>query len=296
MKKRCQTGFTLAELMTVVAILGILAALAMPLFLNAIESSRADTCKSNRRGARNLIDLAEIKSEGFMDQLEKELPADWTTVRDLLIAQNLSPMETLCPSGGLVKLEEKKDGTFWFKCSAHEEAVDDGRTDWLPHEADGTDYLIPVSNAFGSPGDAGYTSQGDDYSYMQAYNSYAKAQNGGALPTVDPEKVLKYFPSDSAQFDNDLVWSAIRVYFDGEHHDILLLTAASNATRENPLLSGYLFYYDGSYYRTKSRNYNNTKITAAFLTGGSGNKSYTFDELLNGKDGATAKWNWEKVS
>jgi prepilin-type N-terminal cleavage/methylation domain-containing protein len=45
--KHCRRGFTLAELMIVVLIIGILQAIAMPNFMRARETSRAKACVEN---------------------------------------------------------------------------------------------------------------------------------------------------------------------------------------------------------------------------------------------------------
>lgn len=298
MKKRCQTGFTLAELMTVIAILGILAALAMPLFLNAIESSRADTCKSNRRGARNLIDLAEIKSEGFIKNNLTD-GIDWSTVQDKLKDIVPSPMETLCPSGGTVTLHLASEDAFSFECDIHGiEAGEDIRTDWAPGEKPATDYLPDVQakfeQVFGLPDDKQYgsnTKYADDKMFRDTYTAYAKKQNGGELPTVDSNSILPYFPSSATYFgDTPLVWSAFRLYFDNSHHDILVLTSKHTAESSTMAPRGYLWYYNGQYYRAKTTG---QKISEQYLQGGSKNKSSSLEDLIS----ANGQWgNWEKVS
>lgn len=46
---RRQEGFTLVELMIVVLILGILIAIAVPVYLSATDNAKTNTCKSNLR-------------------------------------------------------------------------------------------------------------------------------------------------------------------------------------------------------------------------------------------------------
>ena len=54
-------GFTLVEIMIVVAIVGLLAAMAMPSFVRARENSRQKTCVNNLRQLDGAKDQAALE-------------------------------------------------------------------------------------------------------------------------------------------------------------------------------------------------------------------------------------------
>lgn len=77
MKKMSKKGFTLVEIMIVVAIIGLLAAIAIPSFMKARTTSQQKACLNNLRqieAGKEQWALAEKKAQGS-DVVDSEINA-----------------------------------------------------------------------------------------------------------------------------------------------------------------------------------------------------------------------------
>lgn len=88
MNMKKQEGFTLIELLIVVVILGILAAIAIPMFANKAAEARKSTCISNMHSILNACELYTYEQSGA--------PADVAA----LVSESYLRTAPECPDAG----------------------------------------------------------------------------------------------------------------------------------------------------------------------------------------------------
>jgi len=97
MKNRGKTGFTLVEIMIVVAVIGLLASIAVPNFVRARSSSRRSVCIAN------LKKMSEAKITWAMEQNRSN--TDTPLDSDLFGPESYLRAKPICPAGGAYALE-----------------------------------------------------------------------------------------------------------------------------------------------------------------------------------------------
>jgi len=93
-------GFTLVEIMIVVAIIGLLAAIAIPSFLHARSKSQATACINNLRQIETAVQQVAIEKRKHVGDI-LNYPDDITPYIKLNSASSIPP----CPAGGTYSLD-----------------------------------------------------------------------------------------------------------------------------------------------------------------------------------------------
>jgi prepilin-type N-terminal cleavage/methylation domain-containing protein len=94
--KKMKQGFTLVEIMIVVAIIGLLAAIAIPSFMKARTTSQANACINNLR-------MIEAGKEQWALATKQPVNADADANKAAILAYVKNPVSaTNCPGGGTI--------------------------------------------------------------------------------------------------------------------------------------------------------------------------------------------------
>ena len=106
--KKLQQGFTLVEIMIVVAIIGILAAIAIPNFVKNRNQSQAKACISNMR-------QISTAAENYLTEHDMSPFSDWKAA--LVGTTSYIKVEPKCPAAGTYTVSCSSDTGANVTCS-----------------------------------------------------------------------------------------------------------------------------------------------------------------------------------
>ena len=137
-----KSGFTLVEILIVVVILGILAAIVIPQFTNASQAARASQLTAQLQTLRSQLELSQIEHQGEYPVLAGNTAAAWTdlttaTERDTAYSADDGIDETP-PAGPYL---QKPPVNSFFNASPTASAISIGATNataWVYDQANGT--------------------------------------------------------------------------------------------------------------------------------------------------------------
>src|SRR5688572_27077062 len=95
------SAFTLLEIMIVITLIGVLAAMAIPDIKRAMETGQAKTCITNLRN----IEAAKVQWMGAANRTSVDVPVDDDLFGDAKFIRD----KPQCPSGGTYELKAAGD-------------------------------------------------------------------------------------------------------------------------------------------------------------------------------------------
>lgn len=240
-------GFTLAELLIVVAIIGVLVAVSIPIFSTQLEKARLATCEANRRSLK-----ADLSAIYLNDLNADEVATEYARVQN----------QYTCPDGGTIsyKLDETT-GVITMNCSKHSD----------------TGELIDIESSLKALG-----KETGNVAIKSFYEN-----NGDKLPALTSEQSFwKTLFGDKSLYNNPetLYWRPSSVSVGTKVEYIMFASAEdypADGKNNQAQWKGYACYYNGKYYTSSNLSWdkkinNNTVAT----NGANFNDSATVEKWL----------------
>lgn len=117
MKKRTNKGFSLIELIVVVAIMAVLVGVMAPAYLRYVEKARRQTCYSNMDNVVREVQLLAYSDPDFMEKFSNAAVNANTELNEF-VTKNTEVDIPVCPSRGKYVLTfDKAEGIIRMTCS-----------------------------------------------------------------------------------------------------------------------------------------------------------------------------------
>jgi len=118
MKRVFQKGFTLVEIMIVIAVIAVLAAIAIPNFIGYRKTAHAKACMQNMHEIKTALQIYQMNHGGlYTTDLSKLLASGGT---------GLLKKELSCPAGGIYTISyDTSKQMFKIDCSEEDEEEHD---------------------------------------------------------------------------------------------------------------------------------------------------------------------------
>ena len=221
---RRRSGFTLAELLIVIAIISVLVAIAIPVFGTALEKSRAAVCTANRRSLKSVLAVSQLlESYSSLEDAYTHIGAGETS-------------QYTCPSGGTISVRGNS-----ISCSKH------GVDGELSNIAQAQDKLNGATgyNAIRKY----YANNGGKLPELTKDQAFWTELFGDKALYQNPET---------------LYWRPSSITVDGKTEYIMFASNTSyadsgaNNSGVNANWGGYACYYNGTYYVSEKEAWNHS--------------------------------------
>ncbi len=267
MVKNKDKGFTLAELLVVVAIIAILVAVSIVIFTGKQKEARATVCEANRTSLKH--HLAADYMSGELDHLDQGG-----------LDEYIKMDEAVCPSKGTYSITGSFENGFQIKCGFHDGDGSGGSGDESKSAV--TNLIEAVEALMGETGDK----SNDDIikSFFgkagEKYQKFVKDINmADILKNVDLKALAKQITKMNGNGDVESMEKSLEAYKNKSYKVVPYYAANGkkvvpyyvNQSSYDKLKNGKtheqssVCYVDGHWYFNKETNYNGTAVSSAYV-------------------------------